>query len=90
MSPIKSPPTVPMTRMGTRALVMRAEGKLSRTPKVRPMAQLGQGRPTRLMTMPMLNRSMNAAVIAARLSANDILNIGPIARAPSSVPDTKP
>ena len=42
------------------------------------------------MTKPMPRRSMKAAEIAARLSAKVILNIGPMAKAPSTVPDTNP
>src|SRR6185436_15700402 len=42
------------------------------------------------MTSAMAKRSMNAAVIAARLSANVILNIGAMASAPKMIPATTP
>ena len=40
---MSNPPTAPTTRMGTRALVMSAEGKLSRTPNTRPTIHRGHG-----------------------------------------------
>jgi hypothetical protein len=39
------------------------------------------------MTTPMEKRSINAAAIAARLSENDILNIGPTAMMPRITPE---
>src|ERR1043166_1590196 len=75
-SPISRPPTPPTTRIGIRALVMSADGMLRSRPKARPTIQCGHGSATSAMTSPIVNRSTKAAMIAARLSAKDILNIG--------------
>ena len=50
------PPTAPRTRIGAKALVMMASGRLSRTPKIRPCAHDGTGRRAAPMTKPMANR----------------------------------
>jgi len=69
--PMIVPPTAPRIRIGAKALVMIASGKLSRTPKIRPCAHDGTGRRAAPMTNPIAKRLRNAPISAALLSEKD-------------------
>jgi len=76
--------------IGPHAFVMIAEGRLSSTPKTSPAHQLGHDTAATPMTSPIANRSTNAAVIAPRLSGNDIGSILAAANEPKARPATIP
>src|SRR4029453_5876227 len=90
MPPMIKPPMAPMPRMGAKAFVTIALGKLSRRPTARPTTHPGHGSATQPITTPIAKRSMNAAVNAAVLSGNESGIIVATASAPKTKPETMP
>ena len=86
MRPMIVPPTAPRIRIGAKALVMMASGRLSRMPKIRPCAHAGTGKRAAPITKPIAKRLRKAPINAALLSGNE----SGIIEAADNAPYTRP